>query len=116
MTTSPTASTASITLTEAAARHIQQHLQRQEEHVAVRLGVKPTGCSGLAYHLEYVPGQQAGDQVFEQHGVTLLIAPDALPFLEGTQVDFVRQGLNASFQFTNPNERDRCGCGESFRV
>jgi iron-sulfur cluster assembly protein len=106
----------SITLTEAAARHMVNHLQRNSQAIGVRLGVKPTGCSGLSYQLEYVDAQQDDDLIFEQHGVKVLVRPDALPFLDGTELDFVREGLNESFKFNNPNERDRCGCGESFRV
>lgn len=105
-----------ITLTEAAARHVAQHLQRRGHGVGVRLGIKTTGCSGFAYQLDYVDEAAANDVVFEQHGTKLIVAPENLAVLDGTEVDFVRNGLNESFQFKNPNERDRCGCGESFRV
>ncbi len=105
-----------ITLTESAARHVTQYLQRRGHGVGVRLGIKTTGCSGFAYQLDYVDEPAAQDVVFEQHGAKLLVAQENLALLEGTQIDFVRQGLNESFQFNNPNERDRCGCGESFRV
>ena len=84
--------------------------------VGVRLGVKTTGCSGLAYKLEYVDETAPEDIVFEEHGVKLLIDPKSLAYIDGTQLDFVREGLNEGFRFNNPNERDRCGCGESFRV
>ena len=97
-----------ITLTEAAARHVKG--------LGVRLGVKTSGCSGLAYKLEYVDEAEPEDIIFENHGVKVLIDPKSLAYIDGTQLDFVREGLNEGFRFSNPNERDRCGCGESFRV
>lgn len=106
----------SITLSEAAARHVSKYLSQRGKGVGVRLGVKPTGCSGLAYKLEYVDEVLPGDALFEQHGVKLMVDPKSLAFIEGTQLDYVREGLNEGFRFINPNERDRCGCGESFRV
>ena len=84
--------------------------------VGVRLGVKTTGCSGLAYKLEYVDEIAPEDVVFEDNGVKVLVDPKSLAYIDGTQLDFVREGLNEGFRFNNPNERDRCGCGESFRV
>ena len=107
---------ATITVTERAARHVSNYLQRQGHGIGVRLGIKTTGCSGFAYQLEYADEARAEDVVFEQHGTKLLIAPEHLALPDGTQIDYVRNGLNESFQFTNPNERDRCGCGESFRI
>ena len=105
-----------ITMTEAAARHVSRYLSRRGKGLGVRLGVKISGCSGLAYKLEYVDEAELGDIVFEQHGVKLLIDPKSLAYIDGTELDFVREGLNEGFRFSNPNERDRCGCGESFRV
>ena len=105
-----------ITLTEAAARHVSRYLARRGQGLGVRLGVKTSGCSGLAYTLEYVDQAEAEDVVFENHGVKLLIDPKSLAYIDGTELDFVREGLNEGFRFSNPNERDRCGCGESFRV
>ena len=105
-----------ITLTEAAARHVSRYLARRGQGLGVRLGVKTSGCSGLAYTLEYVDQAEAEDVVFENHGVKLLIDPKSLAYIDGTQLDFVREGLNEGFRFNNPNERDKCGCGESFRV
>ena len=105
-----------ISLTESAARHISRYLGRRGKGVGVRLGVKTTGCSGLAYKLEYVDEIAPEDVVFEEHGVKVLIDPKSLAYIDGTQLDFVWEGLNEGFRFLNPNERDRCGCGESFRV
>lgn len=105
-----------ITLTPAAAQHVAQHLERRGKGIGVRLGVKTTGCSGLAYQLDFVDEQHPDEVVFENHGVKLLIDPKNLVYMDGIELDYVRDGLNESFKFNNPNERDRCGCGESFRV
>ncbi len=105
-----------VTLTEAAAKHVQRYLGKRGKGVGVRLGVKTTGCSGLAYKLEYVDEFNPEDMVFEGHSVKVLIDPKSFPYLDGTELDFVREGLNEGFRFNNPKERDRCGCGESFRV
>ena len=105
-----------ITLTPAAAQHVSRYLSRRGQGQGVRLGVTTTGCSGLAYKLEYVDEQQPEDLVFEDHGAKVLIDPKSLAYIDGTELDFVREGLNEGFKFNNPNERDRCGCGESFRV
>ncbi|MDE2120517.1 MAG: iron-sulfur cluster assembly protein IscA [Betaproteobacteria bacterium] len=106
----------SITLTESAARHVSKYLTQRGKGVGVRLGVKTTGCSGMAYKLEYADAVAPEDQVFESHGVKVLVDPQSLSYLDGTELDFVREGLQQGFKFSNPNERDRCGCGESFRV
>ena len=105
-----------ITLTEKAAKHVQRNLTKRGKGVGVRLGVKTTGCSGLAYKLEYVDESKPEDLSFDSFGVTVLIDPKSFAYLEGTELDFVREGLNEGFKFNNPNEKDRCGCGESFRV
>ncbi len=105
-----------ITLTEAAARHVSRYLTRRGKGVGVRLGVKTTGCSGMAYKLEYADEVSPEDVVFEDQGVTVLVDPKSLAYLDGTELDFVREGLNEGFKFSNPQEKDRCGCGESFRV
>lgn len=105
-----------VTLSEAAARHVTRHLAKRGKGVGVRLGVKTTGCSGLAYTLEYVDEMSDEDVVFEEHGVKVLVDPKSMAYIDGTQLDYVRDGLNEGFQFNNPNERDKCGCGESFRV
>ena len=105
-----------ITLTEAAARHISKSLAKRGKGLGVRLGVKTTGCSGMAYTIEYVDVQQSDDVLFEQHDVTIVVDSKSLPYLDGTELDYAREGLNEGFKFSNPNERDHCGCGESFRV
>jgi iron-sulfur cluster assembly protein len=106
----------SVTLSETAAKHVNRYLAKREKGIGVRLGVKTTGCSGLAYKLEYVDEQLPEDVVFEDRGIKVLVDPKSLPYIEGTTLDYTREGLNEGFKFMNPNERDRCGCGESFRV
>ena len=105
-----------VSVTEAAARHITRYLSRRGKGVGVRLGVKTTGCSGLAYKIEFADEAAPEDVIFEQQGVKILVDPKSLPYIDGTELDFVREGLNEGFKFNNPNERDRCGCGESFRI
>lgn len=106
----------SIEVTERAANHIRTALQRDSEGVGLRLGVKTTGCSGFAYTVDYARDIADNDQVFEQHGVRVVVDRKSLPFLEGVQVDYVREGLNEHFTFSNPNVKETCGCGESFSV
>ncbi|HWY72027.1 MAG TPA: iron-sulfur cluster assembly protein IscA [Burkholderiaceae bacterium] len=105
-----------VTITERAAQHVAQFLARRGKGVALRLGVRTSGCSGLAYKLEYADQIDPADQTFEAHGVKIVVDSKSLTFIDGTELDFVREGLNEGFRFNNPNERDRCGCGESFRV
>ena len=105
-----------VTLTEAAARHVTRYLGRRGKGVGVRLGVKTTGCSGLAYKLEFADEVQEGDHQFESNGVKVLVDPKSLPYIDGTELDFAREGLNEGFKFNNPNVKDECGCGESFNV
>lgn len=106
-----------ITLTNAAQTKIQR-LITAKGYAGIRLGVKTTGCSGLAYVLEYVPEYTPEPYVinYAQDGFVILVDQKNDIYLNGTHIDYVRQGLNEGFEFTNPNERDRCGCGESFRV
>ena len=106
----------SITLTENAARHVANYLAKRGKGVGLRLGVRTTGCSGMAYKLEFADSVNAEDQEFESRGVKVLIDPKSLIYLEGTELDYTREGLNEGFKFNNPNEKDRCGCGESFNV
>jgi iron-sulfur cluster assembly protein len=105
-----------ITLTESAAQHVSNFLVKRGKGVGLRLGVKTTGCSGLAYKLEYADEVAPEDQVFESHGVKVVVDPKSLPYLDGTELDFAREGLNEGFRFNNPNVKDACGCGESFNV
>ena len=105
-----------ISLTEKAAGHVQNFLSKRGKGIGLRVGVRTTGCSGLAYKLEYADAAQPGDLEFESRGVKLLVDPKSLQFLEGTELDFAREGLNEGFKFNNPNVKDECGCGESFNV
>lgn len=106
-----------ITISDTARKKIKKLLQ-VKNYAGIRLGVKTTGCSGLAYVLEYVKDYTADDSVinYAQDDFCVLVDKKHDVYLRGTHVDYVRQGLNEGFEFTNPNERDRCGCGESFRV
>lgn len=105
-----------ITLTESAARHVSRYIARRGKGIGLRLGVKTTGCSGLAYKLEYADDAQPEDLTFESHGVCVLVDPKSLVYIDGTELDFVREGLNEGFRFNNPNVKSECGCGESFKV
>ena len=106
----------SITLTETAASRVQAHLQNRGKGLGLRLGVKTTGCSGMAYVMEFVDDIEPDDKVFEDHGVKIIIDPKSLLYLDGTEVDFTREGLQEGFKFNNPNVKAECGCGESFTV
>jgi iron-sulfur cluster assembly protein len=105
-----------ISLTQTAANHIQTYLDQRGKGIGLRLAVKTSGCSGMAYVMEFVDELEEGDEVFEDRGIKVIIDPKSLVYLDGTQVDFAKEGLNEGFKFTNPNEKDRCGCGESFTV
>jgi len=105
-----------ITLTERAANHVQGFLTKRGKGMGLRLGVKTTGCSGLAYKLEYADATNPEDHLFESNGVKVLVDPKSLPYIDGTELDFAREGLNEGFKFKNPNVKDECGCGESFNV
>jgi iron-sulfur cluster assembly protein len=105
-----------ISVTEEASKKIKSNLTRRGQGMGIRLGVRTTGCSGLAYVLEYVDAVNAEDIAVEQQGFVVVIDPKSSAYLNGVEVDYVRQGLNEGFEFRNPNERDRCGCGESFRI
>lgn len=105
-----------ITLTEAAAERVQRFLANRGKGIGLRLGVKTTGCSGMAYTLEFVDQAEATDTVFEDRGVKVVLDPKSLVYLDGTELDYTREGLNEGFKFSNPNEKARCGCGESFSV
>jgi len=105
-----------ISLTEQAAAKITQQLTKRGKGLGIRIGVKTTGCSGLAYVLEYVDSVYEGDCIFESNGVYIYVDGKSMSYITGLEMDWVRNGLNEGFEFRNPNERDRCGCGESFRV
>ncbi len=105
-----------ITLTTAAAERVQNFLANRGTGVGLRLGVKTTGCSGMAYVLEFVDAVEPDDQVFESHGVKVVIDPKSLVYLDGTELDYGKEGLSEGFRFNNPNVKDTCGCGESFNV
>src|SRR3974390_1071020 len=106
----------SISLTENAAKHVANHLAKRGKGVGLRLGVRTSGCSGMAYKLRYADEIRPGDLRFESRGVTVVVDPKSLPYLAGTELDFAREGLNEGFKFNNPNVKDACGCGESFNV
>ena len=106
----------SVTLTESAADRVKAFLEKRGKGIGLRLGIKTSGCSGLSYMLEFVDTLNEDDQVFEQHGVKVIVDTKTLVYLDGTQLDFVKEGLNEGFKFTNPNVKDECGCGESFNV
>ena len=105
-----------ITLTDKAAKHITRYIERRGKGIGLRLGVRTTGCSGLAYQLEYVDEVAPEDTTFESLGIKIFDDPKSLAYLDGTELDYVREGLNEGFKFQNPNVKDECGCGESFRV
>lgn len=106
----------SVTLTEAAAKHVQKYLARRGKGVGLRLGVKTSGCSGMAYKLEFADQVEPDDKVWETFGVKVLVDEKSLPYLDGTELDYTREGLQEGFKFHNPNEKSRCGCGESFQI
>ncbi len=105
-----------LSITERAARHVQRSLARRGHGIGVRLAVKTSGCSGFAYALEYADVAAGDDISFVDHGVTILVDARSLALLDGTELDFVREGLNEGFRFNNPNATATCGCGESFAV
>lgn len=106
----------SIQITDAARQRMQDFLARQPSAVGVRFGIRRTGCSGFGYTVDLADTVAENDTVFEQNGLQILVDRKALPFVDGTEIDFQRQGLNASFVFRNPNATGECGCGESFTV
>jgi iron-sulfur cluster assembly protein len=105
-----------VTLSDNAARHVERSLSKRGKGIGLRLAVKTSGCSGLAYALEFADEALPEDHVFDSRGVKLLVDARSLPFLDGTELDFVREGLNEGFKFHNPNAKANCGCGESFAV
>ena len=105
-----------VTLSDKAATHIGNFIAKRGKGVGIRLGVRTSGCSGMAYKLEFADEVLADDVAFESHGLKVLIDPKSLPYMDGTELDFVREGLNEGFKFNNPNVKGECGCGESFTV
>jgi iron-sulfur cluster assembly protein len=105
-----------INATELAVKKINQQLTKRGKGIGIKVGVKTTGCSGLAYVLEYVDEEKQDYLKFDCNGCNIYVDPKSCPYLQGMTIDYVRNGLNEGFEFKNPNERDRCGCGESFRV
>jgi len=106
----------SITMTAAAADHVRKFLANRGKGLGLRLGVRTSGCSGMAYVMEFADEVGSEDQVFEDQGVKVIVDPKSLLYLDGTEVDYTREGLNEGFKFNNPNVKDACGCGESFNV
>lgn len=106
----------SISITSAAAEHIAHCLKERGEGEGLRVKVKPSGCSGYAYVLDFADKVEANDAVFENHGVKVIVDKENLPILDGTEVDYVKEGVNSYFKFNNPLVKDECGCGESFSV
>jgi len=105
-----------VTLSERAAKHVSNFLAKRGKGVGLRVGVRTSGCSGMAYKLEFADEVQEEDLIFESHGVKVLVDPKSLPYIDGTELDYAREGLNEGFKFNNPNVKDACGCGESFSV
>ena len=105
-----------VSLTPSAAERVRSFLAKRGDGVGLRLGVKKTGCSGFAYVVNYADESRPDDVVFEDQGVKVIVDRDSLRYVDGTEIDFVRQGLNEAFRFRNPNVRGECGCGESFNV
>ncbi len=105
-----------ITMTDSAAERVQNFLTSRGSGVGLRLGVKTSGCSGMAYVLEFVDEIDEQDQVFESHGVKIIVDPKSLLYIDGTELDYGKEGLNEGFKFNNPNVKDQCGCGESFTI
>jgi len=105
-----------VTLSERAAQHVTNYLAKRGKGVGIRLGVRTTGCSGMAYKLEFADDVPEGDEVFTSNGVTVFVDPKSLTYIDGTELDYAREGLNEGFKFNNPNVKNECGCGESFNV
>ena len=105
-----------ISLTDAAADRVRSYIEKREDSLGLRLGVTPTGCSGYSYVINYAEEIGADDVIFEDKGIKVVIDPEALALIDGTEVVFVKNGLNEAFSFRNPNIKGECGCGESFTV
>lgn len=105
-----------VTLTEAAAKHVAAYLAKRGKGIGLRLGVKTSGCSGMAYKLEFADAVNDDDQMWESHGVKVIVDTKSLPYIDGTELDYVKEGLQEGFKYNNPQEKETCGCGKSFHV
>jgi iron-sulfur cluster assembly protein len=105
-----------ITLTENAAKHVSNFIAKRGKGAGLRIGVRTSGCSGMAYKLEFADAVDSDDIQFVSHGVTVLVDPKSLSYIDGMELDYTREGLNEGFKFNNPNVKNECGCGESFQV
>lgn len=106
----------SVSLSQAAADRVREHLSLRGHGIGLRVGIKKTGCSGFAYVIDFADEVKEDDRVFEDRGVKVVVDGDSMGFIDGTVVDYTRDGLNEAFRFRNPNVKDTCGCGESFTV
>lgn len=105
-----------VTLTEAAAKHVAKFLEKRGKGIGLRLGVQTSGCSGMSYKLEFADALEPDDNVYESFGIKVIVDPKSLVYIDGTELDYRREGLQEGFKFQNPNEKDHCGCGKSFSV
>ncbi len=105
-----------ISISDTAVRHVAEQLAERGHGIGIRVGVKTTGCSGMAYVLEFVDKLEVGDEIFEEQGVKIIVDPKSLVYIDGTEMDFVKNGVNQGFEFKNPNAKGECGCGESFSI
>ncbi len=105
-----------VTLTEAAAKHVAKFLEKRGKGIGLRLGVQTSGCSGMSYKLEFADALESDDNVYESFGIKVIVDPKSLVYIDGTELDYRREGLQEGFKFQNPNEKDHCGCGKSFSV
>ncbi len=105
-----------LTVTEKAAEHVRKFLTKRGKGIGIRIGVKTGGCSGMSYALEFADTVNPEDNVFETNGIKVVVDPKSLVYIDGTEIDFVKEGLQSGFKFKNPNEKESCGCGKSFHV
>ena len=105
-----------VTLTESAAKHVAKFLEKRGKGIGLRLGVQTSGCSGMSYKLEFADALEPDDNVYESFGIKVIVDPKSLVYIDGTELDYRREGLQEGFKFQNPNEKDHCGCGKSFSV
>lgn len=106
----------SVTMTKSAAKHVASQIAERGKGLGIRVGVITTGCSGMAYVLEFIDELEISDKIFEDHGIKIVVDPKSLVYIDGTEMDFVKSGVNEGFAFRNPNVKGECGCGESFSI